>query len=69
MYYKNIWALASIISYILFDSFQLLSSSLYSFVKNLSKDNFKYLSQEFDSNVLDLVKLKWFYSYKYMNGF
>ena len=39
------------------DSFQFLSSSLDSLVKNLGKDNFKYLSQEFDNNVLDLVKI------------
>ena len=38
------------------DSFQFLSSSLDSLVKNLGKDNFKYLSQEFDNNVLDLAK-------------
>ena len=38
------------------DSFQFLSSLLDSLVKNLSKDNFKYLSQEFGSDVLDLVK-------------
>ena len=36
------------------DSFQFLSSSLGSLVK----DYFKYLSQEFDNNVLDLVKQK-----------
>ena len=40
------------------DSFQFLSSSLDSLVKNLGKDNFKYLSQEFDNNVLDLVSKK-----------
>ena len=40
------------------DSFQFLSSSLDSLVKHLSKDDFKYLSQEFDSNILDLVKQK-----------
>ena len=32
------------------DSFQFLSFSLYSLVKKLRKDNFKYLSQEFDNN-------------------
>ena len=32
------------------DSFQFLSSSLESLVKNLGKDDFKYLSQEFDNN-------------------
>ena len=38
------------------DSFQFLSSSLDSLVKNLSKNDFKFLTQEFDNNVLDLVK-------------
>ena len=33
------------------DSFQFLSSSLDSLVKNFSKDDFKYFSQEFDNNV------------------
>ena len=32
------------------DSFQFLSSSLYSLVKNLDRDDFKYLSQEFHKN-------------------
>ena len=40
------------------DSFQFLSSSLDSLVKNLDIGDFKYLSQEFDNNVLDLVKQK-----------
>ena len=51
------------------DSFQFLSSSLESLVKNLTKDYFKYLSQEFDNNVLDLFKQKGFYSYEYTSGF
>ena len=38
-------------------------------VKTLGKDDFKYLSQEFDDNVLDLVSQKYFYSYEYMTGF
>ena len=38
-------------------------------VKNLNKDDFKYFSQEYDNNVLDLVKQKGFYSYEYMNDF
>ena len=38
------------------DSSQFLSSS-----KNLDKDNFRYLSREFDNNVLDLVRQKGFY--------
>ena len=51
------------------DSFYFLSSSLDSLVKNLGKDDFKYLSQEFDNNVLDLVKQKGFYPYEYMSDF
>ena len=50
-------------------SFQFLSSSLDSLVKNLSKDDFKYLSQEFDNKVLDLVKQKGFYPYEYISYF
>ena len=41
--------------FIFIHSFQFLSSSLDSLVKNLNKDDFKYLSQEFYNNVLDLV--------------
>ena len=51
------------------DSFQFLSSSLDSLVKNLAKDDFKYLSQEFNNNVLDLVKQKGFYTYEYVSDF
>ena len=45
------------------------SSSLDSLVENLDKDDFKYLSQEFDNSVLDLVKQKGFYPYEYMSNF
>ena len=38
------------------DCFQFLSFQLYSLVKNLGKDDLKHFSQEFDNNVLDLVK-------------
>ena len=51
------------------DSFQFLSSSLDSLVINSGKDDFKYLSQEFDNNVLDLVKQKGFYPYEYISDF
>ena len=54
--------------FIFIDSFQFLSFSLESVIKNLDKDYFKYLSQEFDNNVLDLLKQK-FYPYKYMSDF
>ena len=51
------------------DSFQFLSSSLDSLVINSGKDAFKYLSQEFDNNVLDLFKQKGFYPYEYISDF
>ena len=51
------------------NSFQFQSSSLNSLVKNLGKDEFQYLSQEFDNNVLDLVKQKGFYPYEYNSDF
>ena len=54
---------------IFIDSFQFLSSWLDSLVKNLNKDDFKYLSKEFDNNVLDLVKQNRFYPYEYMSDF
>ena len=38
-------------------------------LKDLSKFNFKYLSQEFDNNILDLVKQKGFYPYKCISDF
>ena len=49
------------------DNFQFLSSSLDKLVKNLGKDGFKYLTQECDSKVLDLVKQKRFYPYEYIS--
>ena len=35
----------------------------------MNKDNFKYWSQEFDSNILDLIKQKELYPYEYMGDF
>ena len=49
------------------DSFQFLSSSLDSLVKNLSRDDFKYLIQELNKNKSDLAKQKGFYLYEYMS--
>ena len=51
------------------DNIQFFSSSLDSLVKNLGKDDFKYLSQGFDNNVLDLVKQKGVYPSEYMSNF
>ena len=54
---------------IFIDITQLLNFLLDSLVKNSGKHDFKYLSQEFDSKLLDLVKQKGFYSYEYMSDF
>ena len=51
------------------DSFQFQNSSLDSLVKNLSEDDFNYLSQEFDKSKLDLVKKKCFYPSEHMSDF
>ena len=51
------------------DSFQFLSSSLDTLLKNLGEDNFKYLRQEFDNNISDLLKQKGFYLYEYISDF
>ena len=51
------------------DSFLFLSSPLDSLIKNLSKNCFKTLIQEFDNNVLDLIKQKRFYPYEHMSDF
>ena len=51
------------------DSFQFLITSLDSLVKNLNKDNYKYYTQEFDNNVLNLVEQKGFYHDEYMSNF
>ena len=49
--------------------FQFLSSSIDRLVKNLSIDDFKYLSHEFDNNGLDLVKQKGCFPYEYISDF
>ena len=51
------------------DSFQFLSSSLDSLVKNLWNDDIKYSSLEFDKNKLGLVEQKRFYPYEYLSDF
>ena len=52
------------------DGFQFLSSSLVdSLVRSLGENDFKYLSQEFDNNMFDLVKQKVFYPYEYISDF
>ena len=62
-----IFSINSKLSFI--ESLQFLSSSLDSLVKDLHNDDFKYLNQEFENSVLDLVKQKRFYLYECMNHF
>ena len=50
-------------------SMQFINSSLDALVKNLSDNDFKYLSKEFSSDFLELVKQKGVYPYDYMNSF
>ena len=51
------------------DSLQFLSSSLERLVKNSNKDDFEYLTQEFDKKKIDLVKQKGFYPCEYITDF
>ena len=51
------------------DNFQFLSSSISSLLKKLRQDELKYLNQEFDNNVLDLIKQEGFYPYEHMSDF
>ena len=60
---------SSINNKLIFDSFIFLNYTLGSLVKNLSKYDVKYLSQECDNKITDLVKLKGFYPFEYMGDF
>ena len=51
------------------ESFKFVSSFLDSLVENLNNNDFKYLSQEFDNNVLNLVKQKGSYPYELLSDF
>ena len=46
-----------------------MNSSLEKLVKNLSDNDFKYLTQEFGSKNLELLKQKGAYPYEYMDSF
>ena len=51
------------------NSFQFMSSSLDSLVKNLPEDSFKYTSEVFQDEQLNLMKRKGIYPYDYMDSF
>ena len=50
------------------DSMLFMNSSLEKLVKNLSDDDFKYLTKEFGSKDLELLKQNGTYPYKYMDS-
>ena len=51
------------------DSMQFMNSSLDSLVKSFSDNDFKYLSEEFSSEFLELAKQDGVYPYEYINSF
>ena len=51
------------------DSMLFMNSSLDKLAKNLSDEDFKYLSEEFSGKKLELVKKKDVYPYEYFNSF
>ena len=51
------------------DSMQFMNSSLKKLVKNLSDIDFRYLTEEFGSKNLELLKQKDAYLYEYMDSF
>ena len=51
------------------DSKQFMNSSLDSLVKNLSDNDFKYLSEKFKGELLKLFKQKGVHPYEYMDSF
>ena len=51
------------------ESMQFMNSSLEKLVKNLSDNDFKYLTEEFRSKNLELLKQKGAYPYEYMDSF
>ena len=46
-----------------------MNSSLEKLVKNLADNNIRYLTQEFGSKSLELLKQKDAYPYEYMNSY
>ena len=48
---------------------QVMNSSFKKLVKNLSDNDFNYLTEEIDSKNLELLKQKDTYPYEYMNRF
>ena len=56
-------------SIVFLDSMLFMKSSLDKLVKNLSDDDFKYLSEVFSGEKLEMVQMKGIYPYEYFNSF
>ena len=54
---------------VLIGSMQFMNSSLKKLVKNLTENDFKYLTKQFGLKNLELLKQKDAYPYEYMNSF
>ena len=54
---------------VVIDSMQFMNSILDSLIKDLSDNDFKYLLQEFSGDLLELIRQKGVYPYKYMDSF
>ena len=54
---------------VLIGSMQFMNSSLKKLVKNLTENDFKYLTEKFGLKNLELLKQKDAYPYEYMNSF
>ena len=57
------------LSLVFIDSIHFLNNLLDNLVKNLGENDFNHLSQEFNANVLDLLKKKGFFVYFYGDSF
>ena len=51
------------------ESMRFINSGLENLVKNVSDNDFKYLTEEFGSKNLELLKQKYPYPYEYMDSF
>ena len=65
---KNTWHFLNK-NVVFIDSMQFMNSSLDKLVKNLSDNDFKYLTEEFGAKNLELLKQKDAYTYEYMDSF
>ena len=56
-------------NFVFIDSMQFINSSLEKLVKNLSDNDFKYLTEKFGSKNLELLKQRDAYPYEYLDSF